>query len=145
VTTLAGFLLARIADDEAVARGALNVRIREEDGSYRGLTPADEVDLYVRYTAGELRGHHMEGTALLMQFTPARVLAECNAKRRMIKQARERIEAAEVVAAVGGPDNTLGRVDRTWQLGAGAAWHTVLRLLALPYAGHEDYRPEWKP
>jgi hypothetical protein len=28
---------------------------------------------------------------------------------------------------------------------AGGVWDDLLRLLALPFAGHEDYREEWRP
>jgi hypothetical protein len=52
----------------------------------------------------------------------ARVLAECEAKRRIVEA------CADVLA-----------------YDAEALPQDVLRLLALPYADHPDYRQEWKP
>lgn len=90
--TLADFLLARIAEDEAWARESL---------------PPGAVDYDVpgRYE---------------------RVLAECDAKRRIVEH-----EAP-------GPRNQ--------QHGA-IKWEfvpPVLRILALPYADHPDFDPAWK-
>ena len=63
-----------------------------------------------------------------MNFEPyhARVLAECEAKRRIVKS-----------FAAGAP----------YQRGTDnyATTRMVTRLLALPYADHPDYRDEWKP
>jgi hypothetical protein len=87
--TLPGFLLARIAEDEARARAL--------DAAYE----ADEVR-----PPGRL-------VNLFALVVPARVLAECEAKRRIVEQVN--------------------------------GMEYVLRLLALPYADHEDYRPEWRP
>jgi hypothetical protein len=49
---------------------------------------------------------------------PDRIVAECEAKRRI--------------------------VDLT-QHGCGDDYERVQRALALPYADHSDYRPEWRP
>ena len=64
---------------------------------------------------------------------PARVLAECAAKRAIIKQNQSYVEAAaerEGIAFVGA---------RCWQEVTG----DVLKLFAAVYADHEDYRQEW--
>jgi hypothetical protein len=76
--TLTDFLLARIADLEAMARAELN-----------------------------------EGWEDI-------VLAECEAKRRIVECATN--------MHTSGPD-----------------WDEACRFLALPYADHPDYREEWKP
>ena len=56
---------------------------------------------------------------------PARVLAECDAKRRIVELADR---------------------DDNWRYGMHSeAIGEVLRLLALPYADHPDYREEWRP
>lgn len=60
---------------------------------------------------------------------PARVLAEVDAKRRILDLWREEPKAAE-----------LG-----WDVGWWNAVDEVLQLLALPYAAHHDYRPDWAP
>lgn len=64
-----------------------------------------------------------------------RVLAECEAKRRLVQAAR----ASEVDWAYWGGDDDL------IQRGRHSAWLHVLTTLALPYADHLDYLPEWKP
>jgi hypothetical protein len=92
MTDLTDFLLARIAEDEAVA-----LRARDNAGSF-GV------------------GGHM------VAWTPGRVLAECEAKRRIIE-----------------------RVSEVKWTGSYAVRDVVLEILALPYADHPDYRPEWRP
>jgi hypothetical protein len=67
--------------------------------------------------------------------TDGRVLAECGAKRRIVELVTE--------------EQPLDQGH--WEgHGSGERWvadHApeVLRLLALPYAGHPDYRAEWRP
>lgn len=104
-TTLTDFLLARIADDEAdvCAMAGLN-----RDGSMD----------FESHTDGYAVSGRMERVA-------ARVLAECEAKRRIV----------EVHAH-----------DYKWSVEhAGELAKMTIELLALPYADHEDYREEWKP
>jgi hypothetical protein len=67
---------------------------------------------------------------------PARVLAEVEAKRRII-------DRAEFVANHGPARDHVRALDMT--TGASAALRDVLRLLALPYADHPAYREEWRP
>ncbi len=137
--TLAEFLLARIAEDKRTAQEAV-------DPGYRWT--ADEADVFEH---GDLNDpercqHHDAGKpnlcedARLLQvdsafahdrdeavathiahWDPVRVLAECDAKRRIVEQVE----------------------DVKWT-GSYAVRDTVLRLLALSYAGHPDYREEWR-
>lgn len=99
---LADFLLARIAEDAEAARAALDstaahgVADTGFDEASEGARPA-----VVRHIA---------------RHDPARVLAECNAKRR-------------IVEFYGGPKGL----------------HYSLQFLALPHADHPDYREEWRP
>ncbi|WP_409186703.1 DUF6221 family protein [Amycolatopsis sp. VS8301801F10] len=93
------------------------------------LWKADTPGRYTREMS-EHCGHHVA------RHDPARVLAEVDAKRKIIDEHAEP-----------GDDNVICRVCREpWQ-----GDFTVplpcptLRLLALPYAGHPDYRQEWKP
>ena len=67
------------------------------------------------------------------RFDPARVLAEVDAKRRILDEY----------------DKALNR-RRQWpgDLSSAGALLTmvhVVKLLALPFAGHPDYREEWRP
>jgi len=79
-------------------------------------------------------------------YTPARVLADVEAKRQIIAEhspqdyESEEDNFAEVTFCVtcsytGGAGGTVG----------GKYPCTTLRLLALPYADHADYREEWRP
>jgi hypothetical protein len=104
--TLAEFLLARIAYDE---HGARMLRDASDDLSM--------VELRL--------GHRIV----------ERVLAECEAKRRIVHEF-----------------DRLGSMDADGQADGGAAAMAIMdglevamRALALPYADHEDYRQEWKP
>lgn len=72
---------------------------------------------------------------------PARARAECAAKRRLVLVCRESRPERSFLGArpPGMPDFPLTPRDQH-QLAA-----LVLGLLALPYAGHPDYRDEWRP
>lgn len=93
--TITDFLLARIADDTALARSlqaqAVTDHIDPEDPRLPHLTLA------------------------------ARVLAECEAKRRIVSLYDESTAAHEAIARL-----------------------PIIRLLALPYANHPDYDPVWR-
>ena len=95
MTTLADFLLARIAEDEAVARRIAAVGSCE---------PA---------------------------YHPARVLAECAAKRAIVEKAQR-------------ADEAFGRQINPATSAASFALTEVLCRLAAPYADHPDYDPAWK-
>jgi hypothetical protein len=109
--TLTEFLLARIDDDEAIAGDVAVERIR--------------IGRIIEYPAeGEDRSFwaDYDGAGPSVSVGPHRVLAECEAKRRIVEVARFADE---------GP--------------AGWGYRSILRLLALPYADHPDYSPEWRP
>ena len=74
-------------------------------------------------------------------FEPARVLAECAAKRGIVLACRAARPDTDFLGSrpPGMDDFPLTPADQH-QLAA-----VVLGLLALPYAGHRDYRPEWRP
>lgn len=121
--TLADFLLARIAEDEAAATAALASRTRPRStppGRWIQSTPGACVldggpnSVARSATAGVI--------AHIARHDPARVLAECEAKRRIVGQVERNVR-----------DVTGGWLDR------------ILHLLALPYADHPDYRDEWRP
>lgn len=68
---------------------------------------------------------------------PARVLAEVEGKRKLVaayESAVTAFGAAEVGTTVS--DLMTGSVN---------SLRYALQLLALPYAGHEDYKAEWRP
>lgn len=111
--TLTEFLLARIAEDEAAARGILPGLLIRRD---REIHP------------GESHGFGFVWTS------PNRVLAECEAKRRIV---------TEFTSAVDWSQDADCPMPDLYRTRAGTVLD-VLRLLALPYADHRDYRPEWK-
>jgi hypothetical protein len=115
--TLTEFLLVRIDDDEERARRA-------------GILPG---------VAWEYEPDPTPAPLLLV--APARVLAECDARRQIV-------QLHEGATAYDGVDycTVCSNVDRT---GLDTDLEPMpcetLRLLAVPYADHPDWRPEWKP
>jgi hypothetical protein len=75
------------------------------------------------------------------RYDPARILAECTAKRRMVLACRDSRPDLTFLGARprGMADFPLTPRDRH-QLAA-----LTLALLAVPYADHHDYRPKWRP
>jgi hypothetical protein len=117
MTDLSEFLLARIAEDEDHAR-----RLRNAYDLDLLSVPA------VLVNAGAL-------------VIPGNVLAECDAKRRIVEECTSpTTERVMVRAGVYGYQPR--RVVRTDDLDIAEG---VLRSLAQPYAEHPDYRDEWRP
>lgn len=107
---LTEFLLARIAEDEAVARRAADDHYGVDGGLRFGEVGYD--------------------TLPVLTVDPGRVLAECEARRRIVEevaywvsQKPEDIEVPALVEVVCRP----------------------LAHLAAVYADHPDYRGEWRP
>jgi hypothetical protein len=141
--TLTEFLQARYAEDEALARDASSPSLRAWE--VRGL------DIYAvagppsfnpiaRHALGQ-QGEHMA------RWDPARVLAECEAKRRIITEVHCRAadhpsygngleKDACAGCGTGGPcdDFLVDTVDDC----------PTLRLLAHPFSQHADFDPEWR-
>ena len=120
------FLLARIAEDKRVAADAAAATGRE------AWSAAD---------AGGSGPPEPKAAEHVARQDPARILAECSAKRRMVLACREvRPDLSFLgMRPRGMADFTLSPRDQH-QLAA-----LTLALLALPYADHHDYRPEWRP
>ncbi|MFE6868325.1 DUF6221 family protein [Kitasatospora sp. NPDC057692] len=131
---LVAFLRARLDEDEqgaATSWPGLWATDAEEYGvvdSEDGTEIADIVVCSTRQqqaTARHIARHH-----------PARVLAEVDAKRRILARYTSAV-ADSAEDADGYYDEN--RFEDARQL------YPVLRLLALPYADHPGYRPEWAP
>lgn len=140
MTDLSEFLLERIAEDEATAG-----RWHDRECDFLGNDFDEDTDC---------RG-------------PARVLAECDAKRRIVNSAprgyRMRsdvsyamqyraIEEADGTAWVemrgtlpAGTPSMLPREEFMAQFMEPEPPSQVLRLLAMPYADHPDYDEAWRP
>lgn len=119
VPRLDEFLLARIAEDKRIAAQAA--------GSWPTPGTADGA-------AAGVAEH-------VARHAPEAVLADCAARWRLVLACRElRPEVAFVGRRqTGMADFPVPPVD-AHQLAA-----LTLALLALPYADHPDYRPEWRP
>jgi len=124
--TLTEFLLARIAEDEAGAKAASPGPWKVDDPTYpEAIYAADGYETVVAggRWGGEARIFNEDADAhFIARHDPARVLAECESKRDII---------GFLLAAESGIEQ-LRPDDR------------AMRALALPYADHPDYRPEWR-
>lgn len=114
MTTITEFILARVAEDEATARYATT----------RG--PINERD-----TEGWWFGHYQHYT----RHSPERVLAECEAKRRIAAL----VWTQEfVVDGEWGSGRTIEEMKRAGIL------PPALCAMAAIWADHPDYREEWR-
>jgi hypothetical protein len=114
--TLVEFLLARIVEDEAVAAELGELWLMVADADRRRL------DAGVREGMSSVFGVAHGAPA---GSAPARLVAELDAKRRIVEHCSGQVSADDLHES--GTDDI-----------------TVLLLLALPYADHPDYRPEWQ-
>jgi hypothetical protein len=120
------FLLARIAEDKRIATDAAAASGRDD------WTPDD--------VPGDSR---LVGSAaeLVARYDPARVLAECTAKRKLVLAC---MEARPDLAFLGTRPSGLA----DWPLSPSGPHQLAaltLAVLAMPYADHPDYHDEWRP
>ncbi|HEY4631806.1 MAG TPA: DUF6221 family protein, partial [Blastococcus sp.] len=94
------------------------------------------------WSAGDVGLDGWRGTAEhIARYDPARIMAECAAKRRAVLACREaRPDLAFLGARPPGMADFPMTPHDQHQFAA-----LTLALLALPYADHPDYRPEWRP
>jgi hypothetical protein len=120
------FLLARIAEDKRIAVDAAAASGRET------------------WTGAEspIHGSPASGAAEhITRHDPARLLAECSAKRRIVLACREsRPDLAFLGTRPPGMADFFLPPGDQHQLAA-----LTLALLALPYADHHNYREAWRP
>ena len=134
---LVTFLNARLDEDEQMARSTPGPSW--EHRQIRG--DFDESVVFENYVAVADPGRNTVALAdvaeevlpFVLRHDPARVLAEVDAKRRII----DRYEAQRTVYAA-----HMGGILTKYLV---QELEAVLRLLALPFADHPDYRPEWTP
>ncbi|MEV4440441.1 DUF6221 family protein [Streptomyces sp. NPDC049577] len=136
---LAAFLRARLDEDERIARAAFPASwVRHEHVAGVHADDAEEGRQYGTAVADCRRvpdGYGVPNALHIHRHQPARVLADVEAHRAVL-DLYENPETSEAL-----PDS-LNRLTTSVQrhvLG------DVVRLLALPYAGHPDYRDEWRP
>jgi hypothetical protein len=136
---LVDFLRARLAEDERVARAVPadlghswsdpGPWVMAGSGGGREAEVAKAADA-LEMPLAEAVAHH------IARHDPARVLAEVEAKRRILDDVLPTMQADEL------------RIAGEWGVGSDPvreASDDLLSLLALPYADHPDYRDEWRP
>jgi hypothetical protein len=129
------FLLARIAEDERLATATTG----QGSGDPPDAEPPDAMPPHAgppdTATPARHAGEHVS------PFEPSRVRADCASRRRIVLACRESRPDTGLLGARarGLGDFPLSPHDQH-QLAA-----LTLALLALPYAGHRDYREEWRP
>jgi hypothetical protein len=96
-----------------------------------------------------------QGAEHIARHNPARVLAEVDAKRQLLRDAVSAKHAvcedpwytcpAATEARDGGECGKDDMRGEPCECGRDDRLHRACRLLALPYADHPDYREEWRP
>jgi hypothetical protein len=123
------------ATDQTMGQRQLHWSVKPVDNAFSKVVAHGMYDV-----TGEV---NPETAAFIARHDPARVLAEITAKRRMIDEV-----AAAHASAV---DMEHACCHEPGQILAGECDQfapdrlPLLRLLALPYAGVDGYRPEWAP
>jgi hypothetical protein len=133
--TLTDFLLERIAEDETVARGAYRDSVDDAGICHETWTEASTAVMWGDVTA--ISGLEPDYLAThIARHDPARVLAECEAKRGAIEAAwRDHMQI----------ESEWGMCQTREQMSAKSDNPEVLHWLALPYADHSDYDASWRP
>lgn len=127
--TLAEFILARIAEEATEAVAASVDQWGYRVGSYEGLE-------WTSLALSPERDTTAAQDQFIARHDPARVLAECDAKRRIVDlHGMSYADAADETWARNGRCDTC----------RDAVPCPTLRLLALPYADHDQYDPSWRP
>lgn len=136
---LVEFLRARLDEDEAAARNATEGPWFADHPEPKHWGDDPESALIVEGKVlcildnqynGPLNADH------IVRHAPSRVLAEVEAKRRILDDVLPTMQSDEM------------RIAGEWGVGSEPvreASDDLLSLLALPYADHPDYREEWKP
>lgn len=132
--TLTEFLLARIAEDEAKARAAGG---QVWASLNRSWDSPDVRDIAAMSGQTErLFAVPMDYDEHVARHDPARVLAECEAKRRILEL---HPESPRYIY-----EQTMADPEPT-EVYAGTDVPHELLWLALPYADHPDYDESWRP
>lgn len=161
---LLDFLLARFAEDTAAAQDCAAVYPPPWDLSDRGWVAYVKADAPIFHEVTRLDqgaasegGSQWTGEALehIARWDPARVLAECQAKRRIVEDALFDVRVARHRPAWTMPDEGLDAERRAYRQGAENQKakqlpdvldrvERLFRRLAEPFAGHPDFRAEWR-
>lgn len=153
---LVTWLLEQIAEDERVARAATDGPW-EWDGEAVDVVPSSRgVDFIARYRWVSMSDSETEGVLPadgehIADWDPARVLAECEAKRKLVELHRR------IWLTPGAPYFNDAHLTKDpmpiccscapeTQFRRATSWPCrTLKALALPYVDRPGYREEWKP
>lgn len=141
MTDLVEWLRAQIAEDRRIAEAAT-------PGPWVPNAESDEVVAVDSITVADgfaLSGNQLRATVRhIARWDPARVLAECDAKERIISEhtpeqgwSTATVTLTDVCGTCSDRDNA-GDREGEWPC-------STLRLLALPYAGGDGYQEDWRP
>ncbi len=151
---LVEFLRARLADEE---QAALAANVKQDDPEW-WVSPV-RASFGVHFTVRSKRDNRpvarvqrldgdddepvaiLDGAAVaehIARHDPARVLREVEANRRILNRHQLGSWHSHVLDVDVVTCQACGTLDDEWPC-------PDLRLLALPYADHPDFRPEWKP
>lgn len=131
------FLLARVDEDEQVARACIPTLNRSEGGWHA-------TDMQVRDDCDHLVVKHSWPNEIdhITRWDPARALAECRVKRALLEIHR-RNPGRDAI----NPDHCEGcgyQGDIDWPITERIDNCPELQILALLYEHHPAYRPEWR-
>src|SRR5699024_4506148 len=132
MTDIVDFLLARIAEDEAAAQAAV---VRSDDPEIDGVDTWDVLrgQTVIGPALDQIRSVHLPDGATaehIARHDPARVLRECDTKRRIVAAHDGSFDGVQNTHPC---DGTNGVYDCD-----------TLRALAAVYADHPDFREEWR-
>lgn len=156
VGDLTAFLHAALDDDEQVAREALDAGRSARwasgaEGSVLGVEPGSEMHVRGAVLSIDSIGPH------IARWDPARVLAEIDAKRRLIElhvpEPSGYVNGVYQMAPEPAGEPFCSHCANLCHSSSGIMCHNpdapwpcpTVRLLALPYADHPGYRKEWRP
>lgn len=131
--TLAGFLLARYDEEEALARCEYFPDIDFFRGILEEYSNGPEDYPEARMMAGHIAAHD-----------PAHVLADLAAKRRIVEIHKPTFDESGFYGTVGGWYCYTCDDDRDYNVISVELHCDTLRALAAPYADHADFREEWR-
>ena len=124
--TIIEFLLARIAEEEASAREAMGSGSGQWASWNRSWDTSPTRDLAA--DGARIAALPVSIDEHVCRHDPTRILAECEAKRRIIDE------------CTGGLKYDVSCGEGHW-----GNFENILDILGLPYADHPDYRKEWRP
>ncbi|MFE9391674.1 DUF6221 family protein [Streptomyces sp. NPDC006784] len=132
---LVAFLRERLDED---AQAAKHAATREPHGASWNVTDSDGSEVRAASGVGVVRRTWPYAATHIARHDPARVLAEVDAKRRIVSKCEEHMQLdRETFEAEKEPARSLSSLR--------AAYWDACRDLASAYADHPDYYEEWRP